>query len=357
MISGLALDPTAFLRDHWQRRPLLTRVSGDFEPPLSAEELAGLAMEEDVESRLVRGTGNDMRLEHGPFEETAFRGDEPWTLLVQCVDHYVPAVASLRKLVAFLPAWQIDDVMVSYATDGGGVGPHYDNYDVFLLQGEGQRLWRLGQRCKPGEPQRDSSGLKLLADFRQEQEFLLNPGDVLYVPPGVAHWGIARGPGMTYSIGFRAPALNELLSRWVDASLPLVDPELLYRERLPAGAAGEISQQSVAGATAQLQELLATLSPGPDWFGEIVTETREGEAVEPEGPLPATVVIEPASRLAWYDTGETIGVYANGERLQETGPATLLGALCEGNAITSAQWPEAGALLEALWERGCLKDA
>lgn len=357
MISGLALDPTAFLRDHWQRSPLLTRIAGSFESPLSAEELAGLAMEDEVESRLVRGTGDRLRLENGPFKATAFSGDEPWTLLVQCVDHYVPAVAALRGLVAFLPDWQLDDVMVSYATDGGGVGPHYDNYDVFLLQGEGQRLWRLGQQCSPGEPQHDSSGLKLLAEFRQEQEYLLNPGDVLYVPPGVAHWGIAQGPGMTYSIGFRAPRLNDLLARWVDASLPLIDPELLYRDRLPAGAAGEIRPQSVAAATAQLRELLATLSPDPDWFGEAVTENREVEIAEPEATLPAAVAVDPACRLAWYDAGESISVYANGERLDQTGPAALMTELCAGNTVDAAQWAVAGDLLHALWDRGCLKDA
>lgn len=357
MISGLDLDPAAFLRDHWQRKPLLTSISGDFKNPLSAEELAGLAMEDTVESRLVRGSGEQLQLEHGPFAETAFQGESPWTLLVQRVDHHVPAVTALRKLVAFLPAWQLDDVMVSYATDGGGVGPHYDNYDVFLLQGQGQRLWRIGQQCEHSEPQLDRSGLKILADFRQEREYLLNPGDVLYLPPRLAHWGIAQGPCMTYSIGFRAPRLNDMVSHWVDAALPLIDAEMLYRDPLAAGRPGEIRRATLDAATAQLQALLATLSPGHDWFGEIVTDTHPQDFPEPQGRLPGAVEIDPACRLAWYDAGESITVYANGERLETGGPATLLGELCDGARVETADWTDAASLLEALWERGCLRDA
>lgn len=357
MTSGLALDPAQFMRDYWQRKPLLSRVRDEWKNPLSAEELAGLAMEDTIESRLVRGTGSELRLEHGPFPETAFRGEDPWTLLVQCVDHHVPAVAALRKLVAFLPTWQMDDVMVSYATDAGGVGPHYDNYDVFLLQGEGQRLWRLGQQCEPDEPQVDRSGLKILADFRQEAEYLLNPGDVLYLPPRVAHWGIGQGPCMTYSIGFRAPGLNDLLSRWVDAALPGVDPELLYRDRLATGRPGEIRPETLAAAMTQLRDLMSTVAAGADWFGEVVTETRAQDMGEPEARLPDAVKLEPACRLAWYDGGQSITVYVNGETLETTGPAALLGALCEGRPVNTADWSEAGKLLETLWDRGCLRDA
>ena len=162
---------------------------------------------------------------------------------------------------------------------------------------------------------------------------------------------------MTYSIGFRAPRLNDMLSRWVDAGLPLVDPEMLYRDRLAAGAPGEIRRETLVAATAQLHELLAALSPGADWFGEMVTETRTLEFAEPEGRLPETVEIDPACRLAWYDAGESITVYANGERLEPSGPAMLLGELCAGAAVNTADWHDAAGLLETLWERGCLRDA
>ncbi len=357
MSAALALDSDDFLRNHWQRQPLLTRLEGEFRNPISPEELAGLAMDEDVESRIIRGSELQLQLEHGPFPETAFRGEEPWTLLVQGVDHHVPAIAALRHLVDFLPDWQLDDIMVSYATDGGGVGPHYDNYDVFLLQAEGRRSWRLGQYCDADEPQKDIDGLKILENFEQQQEFILEPGDVLYLPPRLAHWGVALGPCTTFSIGFRAPRLNDMLGRWTDAALPQIDPELLYREGLAAGAPGELRPESLAAAVSRLRELTATLDTGPDWFGELVTEPGEALLHYPEQPLPARVVMNPAGRIAWYDLGGSLAVYGNGQRLDadpELRP--LLEALCAGEPV-SGDSPGSGELLSTLWEVGCLIDA
>ena len=144
----LNLDREDFLARYWQNKPLLIRGAiKNFKPPLSSHALAGLALEDDIESRLVEYRDKQWQLHHGPFRNADFHRDNPWTLLVQAVDHFIPEVAALRKLVDFLPQWRVDDVMVSYAVDGGSVGPHYDNYDVFLLQGEGQRLWKLGQFC------------------------------------------------------------------------------------------------------------------------------------------------------------------------------------------------------------------
>jgi 50S ribosomal protein L16 3-hydroxylase len=357
LTAALALQTSAFLRDYWQRKPLLTKLAGAFDNPISPEELAGLAMEDAVESRLVRGSGRQLQLEHGPFGEAAFSGEEPWTLLVQCVDHHVPAVADLRRLVDFLPGWQLDDVMVSYATDGGGVGPHYDNYDVFLLQGEGERRWRLGQRCDAGEAQRDIDGLKILENFEQQAEYLLGPGDVLYVPPRLAHWGIAVGSCTTYSVGFRAPRLNDMLGRWTDAALPLLDPEQLYRDGLAAGAPGELRRESLAAAETQLRELVAAVSPGPDWFGELVTEPREDAVSYPAEPLPAAVAADPAARIAWCNLGESIAVYANGERLDApTAVRPTLEKLCAGEVV-GIEDSACRDMLDALWERGCLVDA
>ena len=149
----LNLDREDFLARYWQSKPLLIRNALDrFKPPLSSHALAGLALEDDVESRIVEFSDKQWLLHHGPFCNADFQRDTPWTLLVQAVDHFIPEVAALRKLVDFLPRWRVDDVMVSYAVDGGSVGPHYDNYDVFLLQGEGQRLWKLGQFCDADTP-------------------------------------------------------------------------------------------------------------------------------------------------------------------------------------------------------------
>lgn len=357
MIPGSAMDSARFLREHWQRKPLLIRADCPFKNPLAAEELAGLALEPDVEARLVRMQADEWQVEQGPLRENSFSGDEPWTLLVQRVDHYVPEVAALRHWVNFLPSWRLDDVMVSYATDGGGVGPHYDNYDVFLLQGEGQRRWQLGQHCDADSPLRDNPHLRILAHFEESESYLLNPGDILYVPPGLAHWGTSVGAGMTYSIGFRAPRLNDMLSRQVDELLPAIEPEQLYRDPVPLDPArpGELTDKALEAARSQLTALLASADYSADWFGELVTESHREESYGADGAVPSRVVLDPASRLAWFDTGSGCRVYANGTVLATTATPTLLVSLCSGEPIDTGACADA-KLLQSLWETGCLVD-
>ena len=179
-------DIDSFLRDYWQQKPLLIRGPWEaWRNPLDPDELAGLACEAQIESRLVVGGEGKWAVEHGPFGEVRFAklGMEPWTLLVQAVDHHIPEVAALLAPFRFIPNWRIDDVMVSYATDGGGVGPHYDQYDVFLIQGPGQRRWRVGQHCNANSALLPHEDLRLLADFEATDEYLLEPGDILYIPP------------------------------------------------------------------------------------------------------------------------------------------------------------------------------
>ncbi len=353
------MDSARFLRDYWQQQPLLIPAAAPFDNPLQPEELAGLALEPGVEARLVREQAGDWRLDTAPLNDTSFDGDEPWTLLVQRVDHCVPAVAALRSWVSFLPSWRLDDVMVSYASDGGGVGPHYDNYDVFLVQGEGQRRWQLGQRCDSSTPLRDNPDLRILSEFEESESFLLNPGDILYVPPGLAHWGTAVGPCMTYSIGFRAPRLSDMLSRWIDGMLPTVDPERLYRDPQPLVGArpGQLTDAAIAAAQAQLSALL--MEPGsPDWFGELVTEPHDEDSAEVEGPLPALVALDPAARLAWRRADNGITVYANGLAISvdDADCADMLAALCDGGSIEAGVGQAHRALLQELWNTGCLLD-
>jgi 50S ribosomal protein L16 3-hydroxylase len=222
----LDLGRELFLAQYWQRKPLLIRKAiPGFKPPVSSDELAGLALEQSVESRLIERSGNIWQVQHGPFIEADFVRQESWTLLVQAVDHYIPGVAALRRLIDFIPQWRVDDVMVSYATDGGSVGPHFDNYDVFLLQGEGERLWQLGSYCDESSPLLPHEELRILSSFESSEEHLLQQGDILYVPPGYAHWGIARGECTTFSIGFRAPRITDMVSRWVDQLLSQLGPD------------------------------------------------------------------------------------------------------------------------------------
>jgi 50S ribosomal protein L16 3-hydroxylase len=204
-----------FLREYWQRRPLLIRHAfPGFKAPVGRDRLFALARRDDVESRLVRRTGRRWQLQQGPFaprDLPALR-QRQWTLLVQGLDGVDPAAQALLARFRFLPDARLDDLMASYATHGGGVGPHVDQYDVFLLQAAGRRRWRISRQRDQAIDARQP--LKLLRDFKSSREWLLEPGDMLYLPPGVAHEGVAEGECITYSIGFRAPAYQELLDPW-----------------------------------------------------------------------------------------------------------------------------------------------
>lgn len=208
------LTLSEFLEDYWQKKPVLIRNAWpNFKPLLTAEELAGLSLEDVIESRLVQEKGETpWQVRSGPFTESDYQNlpASHWTLLIQAIDQWIPEAADLLEHFRFIPSWRIDDLMISYATDQGSVGPHYDQYDVFLLQAEGQREWRIGQMCDEFEPIVEGPKIRLLEEFDETERWVLNPGDMLYLPPRLAHWGIAQGECMTYSIGFRAPSLAEL---------------------------------------------------------------------------------------------------------------------------------------------------
>lgn len=366
----LKFDKDIFLAKYWQRKPLLIRngIPG-FTSPLPADELAGLALEDDIESRIIEYRSGEWQLHHGPFAPEDFHRDCPWTLLVQAVDHYIPAVAQLRQLVGFLPQWRMDDVMVSYAVDGGSVGPHYDNYDVFLLQGEGKRRWQLGQHCDAQTPLLAHEHLRILRNFECRQEYILDPGDILYLPPGIAHWGVALGECTTFSIGFRAPRINDMVSRWSDSLLVQIEPELFYSDSHiePARRAGEIRPRDLERVRSQV---LAALNQETDshWFGELVTEPRydnhsdDDDLAQARAQLAAgqcTVELSAAARLAWQQEQAGIVVFVNGQSqvFDETVLDSLM-ALCEKGKLEGATFaPAAGEretarLIDYLLEAG-----
>ena len=214
------LTPAQFLAEYWQKKPLLIKQAiPDFTGLLSPEDLAGLACEDEVQSRIVQQKGEKWTLRNGPFDERDFSKlpNKDWTLLVQSVNHYLPEASELLQQFDFIPHARLDDLMVSYAPNGGGVGPHFDSYDVFLLQGQGKRLWRISEQSDLSLV--DGAPLRILKNFETEQEWLLEAGDMLYLPPQIAHWGIAVSDGsedcMTYSIGFRAPKHQELATEFL----------------------------------------------------------------------------------------------------------------------------------------------
>jgi 50S ribosomal protein L16 3-hydroxylase len=299
-------DTHIFLRDYWQKKPLLIKNPwAQWENPLDPDELAGLACEDDVESRLIMQARDALKVEHGPLPETRFGklGKAPWTLLVQAVDAHVPEVAALIAPFRFIPNWRIDDVMVSYATDGGGVGAHFDQYDVFLIQGLGRRRWQVGALCNADTELLPHDDLRLLANFEATDEWVLEPGDMLYVPPRIAHNGVAVGDDcMTYSIGFRAPARSELIADWCDDLVPRLSEDDRYADPdLQAQInPGEISGEAIAKLHAMISEKLADRDAFARWFGEYNSTPKYPEQDwRPEEPIE---VAELRKKLAGGET-------------------------------------------------------
>jgi 50S ribosomal protein L16 3-hydroxylase len=280
LLGGMSAQ--RFMRRHWQRKPLLIRQAiAGFVPPLDRAALFALAESEVVESRLIIGAGatKGWQMRQGPFSRRALpalkRPD--WTLLIQGVDLHDQAVHELLAQFRFVPDARLDDVMVSYATEGGGVGPHFDSYDVFLLQALGQRRWRIGRQkdktLQPGQP------LKILQSFVAEQEFVLSPGDMLYLPPGYAHDGVALDECMTYSIGFRAPGQGEvaaeMLQRLAQDAPDMVSPQI-YRDagQDAVAAPGAIPQAMLEFARQGLEQALRDPMVLARNLGEHLTEPK-----------------------------------------------------------------------------------
>lgn len=332
-------DIDLFLRDYWQKRPLLIRNPWvEWHNPLDPDELAGLACEEGIEARLIKQKRKTWHAEHGPFPESRFdRPDkDPWTLLVQAVDHDVPAVAALIEPFRFVPNWRIDDVMVSFATDGGGVGPHFDQYDVFLIQGLGRRRWQLGGTCDAQTPLAPNDDMRLLAKFEPVEEWILEPGDILYVPPRIAHNGIALGDDcMTYSIGFRAPSRSELVGSWCDDVLDGIDDDDRYEDPDLALQAnpGEITPQALARLHAMLTKTLQDRDAFARWFGAWNSTRKYPEADwRPGEPIDAAQMRQclgddpqlfrsPSSRFSFVRGGDqaTVSLFVDGEYFECAG--------------------------------------
>ena len=306
-----------FLSEYWQRKPLLIRQAlPGFKSPLEADELAGLALEEEIESRLIieRKTSPYWTLQCGPFANEDFQSLPPshWTLLVQAVDQWVPEIHDLLSHFDFLPQWRVDDIMLSYAADKGSVGPHFDQYDVFLLQGEGQRRWRLGQHCDADTPLLKGPELSILDDFKQSEEWLLEPGDMLYLPPGLAHWGIAEGQCMTYSIGFRAPSASELLNDLATELLSqssATDP-LVYRDPALTSnmAKGAIDDHFIDEVRNLLLRQLDNKEQLAQWFARFMTTRKYPDLeLESDGELESDLALEADLKL------KTSPIHTSGE--------------------------------------------
>ncbi|MDH0300930.1 MULTISPECIES: cupin domain-containing protein [unclassified Pseudomonas] len=352
------LTAREFLRDYWQKKPLLVRQAfPDFVSPIDGDELAGLALEEEVESRLVLEHGErPWELRRGPFAEDAFSDlpERDWTLLVQAVDQFVPEVAELLEEFRFLPSWRIDDVMISYAAPGGSVGPHFDNYDVFLLQGEGKRNWKVGQMCNSDSPLIDHADLRILADFEQSDEWTLEPGDMLYLPPRLAHYGVAEDECLTYSVGFRAPSAAEVLTHFTDFLGQFLPEEERYSDAdaQPVSDPHQIQHDALDRLKALIDKHMADKDLLLTWFGQFMTEPRYPEQVVGEELTEqelldylgqgAILIRNPSARMAWSEFGDDLLLFASGRSCPLPGKLReLLKLICSADALHSenlAQW-------------------
>lgn len=287
-----------FLADYWQQKPLLIRNAlPGFTSPISADELAGLALEEEVESRIVleEGDSGPWELLSGPFEEDIFQElpESHWTLLVQAVDLWVPQVKRLLEHFDFLPPWRLDDIMVSYATPGGSVGPHFDYYDVFLLQAEGQRRWQIGGLCDQHTPRLDDTALRILSDFEQHDTWVLNPGDMLYLPPRLAHWGVAVNDCLTYSVGFRSPTLPEILGDLATELMAQGNTSYYQDPKLTPNMASErIDPLFIRQVQGMLHQLATNEELLGDWFARYMTMPKCPELAEELGEQRRAIILD-----------------------------------------------------------------
>ena len=361
------MSPAQFLADYWQKRPLLIRGAiPNFSDLLTPDELAGLAMQEGVSARLVleRGGRRPWQLEHGPFTEERLTGlpKSHWSLLVSNVEHWLESGALILDQFSFVPHWRADDLMVSFAPTGGSVGPHVDSYDVFLLQGMGSRRWQIAE--KGDRTLLSGVDLKILKKFQPEAEWVLESGDMLYLPPGVAHYGVASADCLTYSVGFRAPGQRDLLEDFYNLPknlMDLVTTDQMYSDPdlAPQSNPGEINQSALVRVEDILRAPLAHKDLLGRWFGAHVTRLPRANKEPSRRRMPAesklidllksdrNVWRSDRSRFAFFaPAGATIYFYVDGDELAvPKALKPLLEALCASRC-------NAGRVLGAALPRG-----
>ncbi len=275
------LTAEAFLSEYWQKKPLLIRQAfPDFVSPLEPDELAGLACRPDVLSRLILEKGGEYpwQARQGPFTERDFDalGDSHWTVLVQEVDRHVPAVADLFDLFDFIPHWRKDDVMISFASKDAGVGPHIDSYDVFLLQGSGRRRWEIAP-AGGDVSEREGLDIKMLENFEPTEVYELEPGDMLYLPPGVPHNGVSLEPCLTISFGFLAPSRAEVVrdfADWYESKYGVI--RYADRDLFEDDQPGLIDESDINRLLRLIREVPLETEAVAEWFGAFITQPQRG---------------------------------------------------------------------------------
>ncbi|MBF7694347.1 ribosomal protein uL16 3-hydroxylase [Acinetobacter rathckeae] len=350
VLGGLTAE--TFLREYWQKKPLLVRNAlPELATLLEPSDIQELALEEHVTARLIlqQGKAHDQwQTKNSPLKTKDFKKlPKYWTLLVQAVDQHSLELAEMWQKFSFIPQWRRDDIMVSYAPQGGSVGKHFDFYDVFLVQGYGERRWQLGQMCDATSPLVPNQPLKLLPEMQVHFDEVLQPGDLLYVPPGLSHYGVAENECLTYSFGFRMPSVASMFDRVSDQFAdndafknPVAD---IMRQNSPA--IGEISAAEFEHLKTQLMQALAQSTCFDDAIMQLMSEPKypdnipEADELEHSDLLEIAeegyeLQIDPASRLLYQTTDNEVIFWGNGEKATVSAEtANILKALADGETL------------------------
>ena len=357
-----------FLAEYWQKKPVVIKQGfKNFVDPILPDELAGLAMEEAVESRLVSKKGDEWHAEFGPFEKYEHLGESNWSLVVQALDNFSEEAAELIEPFRFLPHWRLDDLMASFATEGGSVGPHVDNYDVFICQGSGKRHWRVGDNSKQTEVIAHEALLHV-ETFEAIIDVILEPGDIIYIPPGFPHEGIALEPSMSFSVGFRANSTVSLLSALADH---LIDNELGKdlledADRQAIAHSGEITNSDYDSIKGQLLNLLENEQVFKSFVGKFLTNAKhELDLMPSEEPFATDEVSELLTihsikrlgglRAFYFEDTINEGVsYINGEQKRFSSEITpVIKLLCDQSIVSCdelAPWYDNANFLSLMTE-------
>ncbi|WP_289106995.1 cupin domain-containing protein [uncultured Pseudoalteromonas sp.] len=331
-----------FLNQYWQKKPLLIKQGfTDFQDPIEAEELAGLAMEESIESRIVTNHNNDWQAYQGPFEDFEKLTEQHATLLVQAVDHWHSDAAQLLQPFRFIPNWRIDDLMISYSTPKGGVGPHLDQYDVFIIQGQGKRHWRVGLPDPTLKQFAQNKKLLQVEQFEAVIDCILEPGDILYIPPGCPHEGYAIENALNYSVGFRAPNQQDLFSSFADHVIDTDSGQKRYTDHTLAlrDSIGELLQSETDKVKTLMQALLNNDELFKHWLGNTLSQAKHEMDL---APLEEPITCEQMSDLITNNAEEFErlgGVRAIYQQLEDALLLSINGEnyplpLCDLNAVT-----------------------
>lgn len=327
-------DPENFLRNYWQKKPLVIRQAFEsFEQLIDPDELAGISCEEGSFSKIILEKNKKLEVMEGPFDPETYEStpESNWTLMVMEVDHWSETVAKLRDPFTFIPEWRMDDVSVSYAADSGTVGAHFDFYDVFIIQGIGRRRWQLESRARTLEecgPDHlvDGSDLKLVNDFHSSEEWILEEGDLLYIPPQWGHYGVSLGESISYSVGFRAPSIKEMVLSYVKSKLDLMSEDIFLEDphRSFQGNSSEISALDSNCLVNWPEWLEKPSSNELNWFAELVTEPKRiqdldedssDEEFSKEEIAHSVFVRNLDHRLAYFEENGEIRAYVDGKEL------------------------------------------